>query len=276
MLNIKECIKEITKVKTKSYCLIIGGKGTNYARSPKIWNRILKKNKINSKMIPLEVKKNDLSLLLKYLEKDKKFLGGAITAPYKEFVFNYLKQRVDLLSKKIGSVNCIFKKNKIEGINTDGLAFYETLKKNKVSKSLDKIMLLGYGGVGKAALVYLRKYFSKKTIIYCASRKNFSKNINKIGCKWIPWSKRNEYFKKCNLIVNSTSLGYANKKNRLPIKIYKNENLKIVYDLIYNPIKTNLIKISKKFGLKTINGLDMNMLQAHLAIKKVIKQKIKI
>ena len=47
MLDFKECITEIKKIKTKSYCLIVGGQGTNNARSPKIWNRVLKKNKID-------------------------------------------------------------------------------------------------------------------------------------------------------------------------------------------------------------------------------------
>ena len=44
MLDFNQCLSEIAKIKTKSYCLIIGGQGTNFARSPKVWNKILKKN----------------------------------------------------------------------------------------------------------------------------------------------------------------------------------------------------------------------------------------
>ena len=49
MLGFEECIIKIKKIKTKSYCLIIGGQGTNNARSPKIWNRVLKKMKLTVK-----------------------------------------------------------------------------------------------------------------------------------------------------------------------------------------------------------------------------------
>ncbi len=276
MLNFKESIKKMQKIKTQSYCLIIGGEGTNKARSPKIWNKILVKNKIDCQMIPIEIKKNQLNLLLNYLKKDKRFLGGSITKPYKEIVFRYLGKNSDKFTKKIGSVNCLYKKKKMMGVNTDGLAFLKTLKKNKINKKYKNILTLGYGGVGKAILVYLKKYFSKETKIYCSTRKKNSKLIKKNGCEWIRWSERNKLFLKYNVIINSTSLGFGKNSKKTPIQISKNKGLKIVYDVIYNPRKTVLIKNSKKMGIKTINGLDMNLLQAHLAIKNVFKSKINI
>ena len=87
--------------------------------------------------------------------------------------------------------------------------------------------------------------------------------------------KRDIIYKKLNIIINSTSLGYDKKKNKIPIKINKSKELKIVYDIIYKPHKTILIHNAKKMNIKTINGLDMNMLQAIFAIKKVFKNKIK-
>ena len=139
MLDFDQCINKIKKIKTEKYCLIIGGQGANKARSPKIWNRILKSNKINCKMIPLEVKQKSLKKLLDFLKNDQKFLGGAIAVPYKENIYSYLKNDIDIFTKKIGSVNCLFKENKLRGINTDGVGFYETLKKNKINKNLKNI-----------------------------------------------------------------------------------------------------------------------------------------
>ena len=69
MLDFDQCINKIKIIKSEKYCLIIGGQGANKARSPKIWNRILRKNKINCKMIPLEVKQNSLKKLLNFFEK---------------------------------------------------------------------------------------------------------------------------------------------------------------------------------------------------------------
>jgi shikimate dehydrogenase len=275
MLNFQECINEIKKIKTKNYCLIIGGEGTNNARSPKIWNKILKKNRINCKMIPLEVRRSHLIALLNYLRKDTKFLGGSVTKPYKEDIFKFLGNNLDIFTKKIGSVNCLYKDKKLFGLNTDGIGFFETLKKNKVDKNLKNVLHLGYGGVGKAVLVFLRKYFSKKTTIYCATRKNFSKKIINTGCKWIQWNQMNKSLKNMNVIVNSTSLGFDKQNKKTPIILKEKNKLKLVYDVIYNPKTTILLKNSQKFGIKIINGLDMNMLQAFYAIKKVFKNKIK-
>ncbi len=276
MLDFNQCLGEIAKIKTKSYCLIVGGQGTNFARSPKVWNKILKKNRVNCKMIPLEVKKNHLKQLLRYLNKDPKFLGGAIAVPYKEKIYNYLGKNVDELTKKIGSVNCLFKDKILKGINTDGIGFYETLKKNKINKNFKKVLLLGYGGAGKSVLVFLRKYFSKKTKIYCATRKNLSKNITKLGCHWIKWNKKDNILGSFNMIVNSTSIGFGKMENKTPCDLPKKNNTNIVYDIIYNPKKTLLIRNSKKLNIKSINGLDMNFLQAQFAIKKVFKKKFKI
>ncbi len=276
MLDFDQCINKIKIIKTETYCLIIGGQGANKARSPKIWNRILKYNKINCKMIPLEVKPNSLKKLLNYLKNDKKFLGGAIAVPYKEKIYNYLINDIDIFTKKIGSVNCLFKEKKLRGINTDGIGFYETLKKNKINKNLENILQLGYGGAGKASLVFLRKYFPNKTKIYCSTRKNLSKKIKKNGCDWIPWDKKNLIIDNCNMIVNSTSIGFGKMKKKSPYNLKEKKQIRYIYDIIYNPKKTVLINKSKKLGIKTINGLDMNLLQAHFALKKVFKNKIKL
>ena len=275
MLDFNQCLSEISKIKTKSYCLIIGGHGTNFARSPKVWNKILKKNRVNCKMMPLEVKKNNLKQLLRYLNKDTKFLGGAVAVPYKEKIYNYLGKNVDELTKKIGSVNCIYKDKTLKGINTDGIGFYETLKKNIINKRFKKVLLLGYGGTGKSALVFLRKYFSKKTKIYFATRKNFSKEIKKLGCHWIKWNKKEDLLGSFNMIVNSTSIGFGKMENKTSCDLPKKNNIKIVYDIIYNPKKTLLLKNAKKLNIRGINGLDMNFFQAQFAIRKVFKKKFK-
>ena len=64
--------------------------------------------------------------------------------------------------------------------------------------------------------------------------------------------------------------------NKSPYNLKEKKQIKYIYDIIYNPKNTILIKKSKKLGIKTINGLDMNLLQAHFAIKKVFKKKIKL
>ena len=71
-----------------------------------------------------------------------------------------------------------------------------------------------------------------------------------------------------DLIINSTSLGSNNSFNETPIDhdVLLNAKKKaIIYDIIYDPPKTKLLKIAQEIGLKTINGLNMNIVQAVLA-----------
>ena len=78
------------------------------------------------------------------------------------------------------------------------------------------------------------------------------------------------------MIVNSTSIGFGKMSNKSPYNLKEKKQIRYIYDIIYNPKATALIKKSKKLGIKTINGLDMNLLQAHFAINKVFKNKIKL
>ena len=193
MLDFKGALYQIEKIRSDKYCVIIGGNGTNNARSPKIWNKFFKK-KIDCKMIPLEIEKRAVKKLIEYFSKDKRFLGGSVTKPYKENVFKILKKNTDPLTKKIMSVNCIYKsKGSLRAHNTDGLGFYESLKILKVNKDLNNIVLIGLGGAGKPVLVYLKKYFSKKTILFCSNRRDKSNYVKKIKCRWVKWKDKKTY-----------------------------------------------------------------------------------
>jgi shikimate dehydrogenase len=94
---------------SKEYALIIGSNPSDGARSPKLWNKVYKKKKIKRKMYPADVKLKNLKNIIKYLKKDKKFIGGSVTVPYKEKINKYLDV-VDTTSKKNNSVNNILKK----------------------------------------------------------------------------------------------------------------------------------------------------------------------
>ena len=69
-------------------------------------------------------------------------------------------------------------------------------------------------------------------------------------------------------MINATSVGHAESIDITPIPIKllaKAKNTMVVYDIIYDPLKTKLLKNSEEIGLKIINGLRMNLIQAVLA-----------
>ena len=93
MLDFNQCLDEIAKIKTKSYCLIVGGQGTNFARSPKVWNNWKAKllmslfYKTNNYLLKKEEGKIALSVHTKS-ETDKKLadVGGNAGQEIKKYI----------------------------------------------------------------------------------------------------------------------------------------------------------------------------------------------
>ena len=101
-------------LKKKNYVVIIGGNPSKTARSPILWNYFFKKTNQDIEMLALDTKKKNVKKILELLSKDKKFLGGCVAVPLKEIVYKELSNKgsIDKITKKIGAVNCIYKKKK--------------------------------------------------------------------------------------------------------------------------------------------------------------------
>ena len=77
------------------YTVIIGAKPSQGARSPKLWNKVYDYEGLNIQMIPLDVREDMLEHVFNYLKEDNKCLGGAVAVPYKEKIFNLIKDDVE-------------------------------------------------------------------------------------------------------------------------------------------------------------------------------------
>ena len=78
------------------------------------------------------------------------------------------------------------------------------------------------------------------------------------------------YLPHMDLLINATSAGHIENINASPVSekiLKKAKKTMVVYDIIYDPIKTKLLKNSEELGLKTINGLRMNLIQAVIAYR---------
>jgi len=179
--------------------------------------------------------------------------GLNVTAPYKEEIIKYVDELEDK-TNKVKSVNTLkvcFESNKIKGFNTDIYGFELSLKRFIKNKKI-KAILFGDGGVAKTIKYVLEK---EKIEYIQVSRKN-KKNI-----KYCELEKK--HFENHQLIINSTTVGmHPQEKEKININ-YKYINEKhLVFDLIYNPQKTEMIKECLKRGAKTKNGLEMLKIQA--------------
>ena len=261
----------------EKFAVIIGLNPSKTARSPILWNAAFKANNLNFSMIPIDVKKKNLDMVLEILNKSNKFIGGSVTIPYKSDVANILGENLTEEAKNIGAINCIFKneKNVIMGTNTDGEASLISYKKNFGDINNKSILLLGLGGAGKAVLNYFLKEITQGKMYVSTvneSKYKFYENFKNIN--FIKWNEKSEILDKIDILINCTSLGFDNNIEKSPLKIEELSKLKkttIVYDIIYNPKKTKLLKLSEELGLKTLNGLQMNFLQAVIAFNYAVK-----
>ena len=264
--NIRKIIsnKIILDKEKKKYSLIIGEQPSKGARSPKLWNKAYQVHKISNKMYPADVRKDKIKKVILNLIKDKNFTAAAITNPYKEIVFKILKRNSSKLAKKIKAVNCIFKKkNKLLATNTDAEGSFIALKKRfKLKRDKKSLLLIGFGGAGKAVTMAFNQYLKNKTI-FVVSRKKSLKNYSNI--KFIYWKEINKKLDNIDLCINCTNIGFGKKIKQTPLsdnQIRKFKKTTIIYDIIYNPKITKFLKIAKKNKLRFLNGINMNLYQA--------------
>lgn len=243
-------------------CYIIGHP-LKKPRTINLWSKYFKNNNIKAKIEPKEVKIPQLKKFISILKKDQDFLASAVTMPLKKEIFRYIIPG-DKIAKTTKAINFIIKKkNKIYGYNTDILALIKLIKK----KYLKNVVIIGLGGVGNAVYNVLKK--NQKINLRVISRtrkgKQIYQNFNYINLS------------KINLIINCTPIGSnLDKKyiNKSPIEKKFLKQLKkdsFIFDIIYSPKVTKLLKISRILKLNFTNGIEMNSLQAKLSLKMIHK-----
>lgn len=193
----------------------------------------------------------------KILAENPELEGMSVTIPYKQEVIPFLDE-LDPACAEIGAVNCIrIRDGKRKGFNTDYIGFKNSLK-SWLGDILPHALVLGTGGASKAVKVALRDLGVE---FLSVSR---SKGENQITYSEL--ASDPGFLKKYPLIINTTPLGTFPKTEEMPeipVDMLNEEHR--VYDLVYNPAETMLMKACLDKGGKAKNGMDMLVLQAEAA-----------
>jgi len=238
----------------KKYGLL--GEGISYSLSPKIHRLIFEKLKIEGTYDLIDLPQ---SLITKaYFEKlMRDYEGINVTIPYKEKILSYVDDTTPLVDQ-IGAVNTVSHfANKLCGDNTD----YHGIKVSFDRLNLrahQAVFILGTGGASKAVLNYLKNCGHRE--IYIVSR-----NPNAIGgenVKSISYENLNKMEITGGLLVNCTPIGTITKKGSLPLEREFLAKQKSIFDMVYNPSVTNLMKVGRQNGLNTLGGITMLAAQA--------------
>jgi 3-deoxy-7-phosphoheptulonate synthase len=181
----------------------------------------------------------------------------AVTSPHKQAVIKYLDV-IDPAAKKIGAVNTVVNRSgKLYGYNTDIIGIQSALAGIKLKGK--NVLVLGAGGAARAVCWFLKKNGAK---ILCQNRtqQKAEKLMREFGGKAVGQKDLKEA--KIDLIINATPVGMFPKIGRSPFPKKLLRPNQIVFDLVYNPPETRLIKEAKAVGAKTVSGLKMFVGQA--------------
>ena len=226
---------------------------------------------INASYEILETKPEDLVDRVKFL-KHNHYSGFNITIPLK-LPIALFTQEVDKYADIAGAVNTvkINPDKTFSGYNTDASGFKKAIPSD-INLTGATAALLGTGGASRAAILALSECGVKEIGVYTRSIPNAMDYMNYVRRKF-PAIVFNAYqieqvrdLSKYKILVNTTPIGMQGRSADMTpveepvLKTMREDS--IVYDVIYNPKKTILLKNAEKLGLRTINGLDMLIYQA--------------
>ncbi len=207
-------------------------------------------------------------------------LGVNVSMPNKTAVIDYLDE-LSPEAKLIGAVNTIVnREGKLIGYNTDGMGFVRSVKETGHSIANSKITVLGAGGAAKAIIVQMALEGAKEIVVY--KRKNatfyslksyFDQVAAQTGCviqvyDYADETQLEKDLASSSLLVNATDIGMGKKKDKLPLSDTSFLHSKLaVFDLIYSPKETKLLKEAKNRGAQSYNGLGMLIHQGAIAFE---------
>lgn len=249
----------------------------SHSLSPVMHNGALKVLGITGeyRLFPADPEKpEELEYLVDQVRK-RVITGLNVTIPHKQSVIKHLDQ-LSPTAEKIGAVNTIYlKDNKVVGHNTDSAGFYHSLSTFIDTTITDQsAIVLGSGGSSRAIIYSL---LEKNWNVYLAARNtesgkelcnyfNVTKEKHKV--QLIDLGKIGQIIEDMNLVINATPAGMVPniEQTPIPIGVITNKNI-FIYDLVYNPRETLLIRQCKESGIKAVNGIGMLLEQAALSFE---------
>jgi len=183
--------------------------------------------------------------------------GVSVTIPHKVSVIDFLDD-VDEQARLIGAVNTVInRKGVLKGYNSDGLGAVKALTEKTVVRDRD-VVILGAGGSARAVGFGVISEGGRVTIVNRTVEKG-ERLARELGAEFHPLSD----IKKIDapILINTTSVGMSPHVNEIPVKEEMLDMGMVVMDIVYNPVKTRLLKTAEAMGCQTIDGVAMLVYQ---------------
>lgn len=246
------------------------GSPISHSRSPEIHNRAFDHCGFDGMYLPLLIGPDEFSIFMDNISSRTwlDFSGFSVTIPHKHNALEYIKAKcghIDPAAEIIGAVNTIIigEDGKLSGYNTDYYgalkAIIDGLARNSRTLPGTKAAIVGSGGVARAIVTALVDNKVEVTI-YNRTISRAKELAETCGCKYAGLEKLPDM--QASLLINCTSLGMEPDIESCPVdpEIIKPDM--VVFDTVYVPLETKLLKYAHASGAVCISGLDMFINQA--------------
>jgi 3-dehydroquinate dehydratase/shikimate dehydrogenase len=228
----------------------VAGNPIKSSLSPVMMNTAFRRETVNAVYLALQA--NKIADLLK-LVQEIPIQGLSVTMPLKQEIMAHL-EKTDPLSAKIGACNTVLRAQdgKLYGFNTDVAGIIGPLEK-RMSLRGAKALVLGAGGAARAAVFGLRDKGADVCILN-RTAETAAKLAKQSGSKVM----KKEALAKTpfDVIINATPIGMAGQKGAQVLEA-KDLNTKLVFDLVYNPVETPLLRLARQQSIPIITGVEM-------------------
>jgi shikimate dehydrogenase len=242
-----------------------------HSMSPAMHNDLFELYGIDASYLPFHVSKDDLESAVKGL----KALGASgfnVTIPHKTEIIPYL-DGIDPLAEAIGAVNTVKNEGGLfVGYNTDGPGFVKGLESHAADLFSRSALIIGAGGAARAIYFSMAKA-GFKHIDICNRTLNKAEELvsacpYKVDSKVLDYETAERNLENYQLVVQTTSIGMHPDIESVPLSTNNIAQHSFVSDIIYNPLKTKLLKEASVKGASTQNGIEMFVYQGALAFEK--------
>lgn len=179
--------------------------------------------------------------------------GVSVTIPHKLTVMEFLDE-IDESAIKIGAVNTIInRQGKLFGSNTDYLGATNALLEKTSIKDKD-VIIIGAGGAARAIGYGILSEGGRLTIVNVLEDEG-KQLARDLAVEYYPLQEYKDY--DCQILINATPIGMDPNIDEMPIKKEYLQKDMVVMDIVYNPLKTRLLKEAEDIGCITIGGVSM-------------------
>jgi shikimate dehydrogenase len=245
-----------------------------HTRSPAIHNHAARRLGLNFRYLAFLVEPGNLGRALEGV-RALGLAGVNVTLPHKQAVMAYLDE-VSEESRLIGAVNTVVNKGgRLFGTTTDPYGLRMALKRKKISPKNRRITILGTGGSARTALfsflldgcrdiAVAGRRPQKARAMGREAQRRFGREV---PVMLLPGRELTRRLAETDLLVNCTSVGMSPLADKTPLHSSLLHKGMAVFDIVYNPVETRLLREAAKKGARVISGVDMLLYQGMAAFR---------